>query len=81
MTAFDTAGAGTREDAPAAAHGGASAAGGARAVKPGERPAPHVRSTRGGCGSAAGATPKKAYRPSASSRPRPAGKKPHAGAD
>jgi hypothetical protein len=39
------------------------------------KPAPHVRTTRGGAGSTAGATPKKSYRPSASSRPRPAGKK------
>ena len=41
-----------------------------------ERPVPRLRTTRGGAGSTAGATPKKAYRPSASSRPRPAGKKP-----
>jgi hypothetical protein len=40
------------------------------------RPQPHLRTTRGGAGSTAGATPKKAYRPSASSRSRPAGKKP-----
>ena len=40
------------------------------------RSVPHLRTTRGGAGSTAGATPKKAYRPSASSRPRPAGKKP-----
>jgi hypothetical protein len=40
---------------------------------------PHLRTTRGGAGSTAGATPKKAYRPSASSRPRPAGKKPDSG--
>jgi hypothetical protein len=43
------------------------------------KPAPHVRTTRGGAGSAAGATPKKAYRPSASSKSRPAGKKPDSG--
>ena len=81
MTTFDTAGAGAREDAPAAAHAGVSGTGEARAVRPAERPAAPVRSTRGGCGWAAGATPKKAYRPSASSRPRPAGKKPRSGAD
>jgi hypothetical protein len=40
------------------------------------QPLRDVRTTRGGAGSAAGATPKKAYRPSASARPRPAGKKP-----
>ena len=44
-----------------------------------DRAAPHLRSTRGGSGHAAGATPKKAHRPSASSRPRPAGKKPDSG--
>lgn len=81
MTAFDTAGAGTREEAPATAHDRASGSDEARAGKPADRTASHVRSTRGGCGSAAGATPKKAYRPCAWSRPRPAGKKPHAGAD
>jgi hypothetical protein len=42
-----------------------------------DRPAPHLRTTRGGAGSTAGATPKKTYRPS--SRPRPAGKKPDHG--
>jgi hypothetical protein len=41
------------------------------------RPASTRRhSTRGGSGTAAGSTPKKAYRPSSSSRHRPAGKKP-----
>jgi len=40
------------------------------------RPAPtRKRTTRGGSGAAAGGTPKKAYRPSSSSRPKPAGKK------
>jgi len=42
-------------------------------------PSPHLLSTRGGAGSAAGSTPKKAYRPPTSKRPRPAGKKPDAG--
>jgi hypothetical protein len=45
-----------------------------------DRPA-HLRTTRGGAGSTAGATPKKSYRPSATLRPRPAGKKPDHGAD
>jgi len=45
------------------------------------KPAPHLRTTRGGAGATAGATPKKAYRPSVSSRSRPAGKKPDHGPD
>jgi hypothetical protein len=44
-----------------------------------DRPGAHLRTTRGGAGSTAGATPKKSYRPSTSSRPRPAGKKPDHG--
>ena len=41
------------------------------------RPASTRRdSTRGGAGAAAGSTPKKAHRPSAASKHRPAGKKP-----
>jgi hypothetical protein len=43
------------------------------------RPPAQLRRTRGGAGSVAGATPKKAYRPSASSRRRPSGKKPDTG--
>jgi hypothetical protein len=43
------------------------------------RPSSHKTSTRGGSGASAGSTPKKSYRPSASSRPRPAGKKPSGG--
>jgi hypothetical protein len=39
------------------------------------RPSPHLRTTKGGAGATAGATPKKTYRPSGSSRSRPAGKK------
>jgi hypothetical protein len=50
-----------------------------QALKGWGRSASHVRTTRGGAGSTAGATPKKTYRPSASSRPRPAGKKPDSG--
>jgi hypothetical protein len=48
-------------------------------LKPWTKPSPHLRSTRGGAGSAAGSTPKKAYRPRKSKHPRPAGKKPDAG--
>lgn len=40
---------------------------------------PQRRSTRGGSGTAAGSTPKKAYRPSTTSRSRPGGKRPDAG--
>jgi hypothetical protein len=43
------------------------------------RPAPRLGSTKGGAGATAGATPKKAYRPSRSSKARPAGKKPDSG--
>jgi hypothetical protein len=39
----------------------------------------HLRSTRGGGGSAAGSTPKNTYRPSTARRARPAGKKPDGG--
>ena len=58
-------------DIAAEAQGGAS--------RPWATSPPHLRSTRGGAGSAAGATPKKAYRPPTSKRPRPAGKRPDAG--
>jgi hypothetical protein len=50
-----------------------------RRQRPTGRPPAQLRSTRGGAGSVAGATPKKAYRPSASSRRRPSGKKPDTG--
>jgi hypothetical protein len=40
-----------------------------------DQPAPRLRSTRGGAGAAAGATPKKASRPRSVARPRRAGKK------
>lgn len=56
---------------------GASGAG--STLKTCRTPVPHLRTTRGGAGAAAGATPKKAHRPSGSSRPRPAGKKPDSG--
>jgi len=52
---------------------------GAESLATTDRAAPHLHSTRGGSGHAAGATPKKAHRPSASSRPRQAGKKPDHG--
>ncbi len=52
------------------------AAGAAYTLRTCRKPVPHLRTTRGGAGSAAGATPKKSYRPSGSARPRPAGKKP-----
>jgi hypothetical protein len=45
----------------------------------GKRSGAHLRTTKGGSGTAAGATPKKASRPSGSQRRRPAGKKPDPG--
>lgn len=80
MAAFDTAGAGGEETPPPARHE-TSGTDEARTDKPAGRPPSYRRSTRGGSGSAAGATPKKSYRPTASSRPRPAGKKPDTGRD
>jgi hypothetical protein len=67
------------ETGPPPVRGDASAGAEEHAPKPWSRPSPHLRSTRGGSGSAAGSTPKKAYRPSASKRPRPAGKKADSG--
>jgi hypothetical protein len=46
-----------------------------QALRGWNKPVPHLRSTRGGAGSTAGATPRRSYRPSASSKARPAGKK------
>jgi hypothetical protein len=62
-------------ESPDTTRGAMPETGNEQALKGWDKPAPHLRTTRGGAGSTAGATPKKAYRPSASSRPRPAGKK------
>jgi hypothetical protein len=66
-------------ESPDATTGALTETGQEQAGKGWDKPAPHLRTTRGGAGSTAGATPKKSYRPSASSRPRPAGKKQDSG--
>jgi hypothetical protein len=55
------------------------AAGAAYSLTTCRKAVPRLSTTRGGAGVAAGATPKKSYRPSGSARPRPAGKKPDSG--
>ncbi len=62
-----------------ATRGATPEAGSGQVLRGWNKAVPHLRSTRGGAGSTAGATPKKSYRPSASSKARPAGKKPDGG--
>jgi hypothetical protein len=80
MESFDTAGdASVRGESPPGAQTDDAPAADGGAQPAAARPSPQRRSTKGGVGKVAGATPKKAYRPSTSSRPRPAGKKPDPG--
>jgi len=66
-------------ESPDATRDATPEAGGEQVLRDWNKPVPHLRTTRGGAGSTAGATPKKSYRPSASSKARPAGKKPDGG--
>jgi hypothetical protein len=82
MESFDTAKGGPAGEAappPAPADDTQRLATGTARVLERKASGAQLRTTRGGSGAAAGATPKKAHRPSGLSRNRPAGKKPDPG--